>query len=169
MLSRSRWTAQLQPFGSRAAVSPVLGSHADCLCGVIEPLALSQLWLQSHHGQKCPLLLDPGSPCRGHWRQYQGFSDAERRSEQIGREVRADVQVSRVTVVMACERLHLPQLALGLGWSQVPLVRDDDFDGIWLLRYSGSPAEPEVTMLSQSQLRHQKCFHSAGLGGHPLQ
>jgi len=97
------------------------------------------------------------------------YPDAERRSEQIGREVRADVQVSGGSVVMAWEHRHLPELALGLGWSQMPLVRDDDFDGIWLLRYSGSLAEPEVTMLSQSQLRQQKCFHSAGPGGHPLQ
>ena len=41
---------------------------------------------------------------------------------------------------MAWERLHPPQLALGLGWSQVPFVRDEDFDGIWLHRYSGSLA-----------------------------
>lgn len=97
------------------------------------------------------------------------YPDAERRSEQIGREVRAAAQVLGSTVVMAWEHRHLPQLALGLGWSQMPLVRDDDFDSIWLLRYSGPLVEPEVTMLSQSKLREQKCFHSAGPGGHPLQ
>ena len=96
------------------------------------------------------------------------YPNAERRSEQIGRGVRADAQFSGNTIIFAWEHRHLPQLALGLGWPQMPIVRDDDFDGIWLLRYRGFLAKPEVTMLSQSKLRQQKCFDSTTSDSHPF-
>jgi hypothetical protein len=97
------------------------------------------------------------------------FSSADERSERIGRELVAAPEFEGGTVVMAWEHRHLPMLARGLGWSRMPRIRDDDFDGLWLLRYSGVQGEPAVSQMSQAELRRRDCFIKSGPAGHPLQ
>ena len=72
-------------------------------------------------------------------------------------------------MVMAWEHRHLPELARGLGWSRMPRIRDDDFDGLWLLRYSGQQGEPAVSQLSLGELQRQDCFRASSPAGHSLQ
>ena len=70
-------------------------------------------------------------------RNIRVFPNAAERSEKIVRELVVAPEFEGGTVVMAWEHRHLPELARGLGWSRMPRIRDDDFDGLWLLRYSG--------------------------------
>jgi hypothetical protein len=101
-------------------------------------------------------------------RNIRVFAAAENRSEQIGRELLIAPELAGSTLVMAWEHRRLPSLARGLGWAQMPGIGDDDFDGLWLLRYSGARGEPEVSQLSQAELRSRACFTAAGSAGHPL-
>ena len=60
-------------------------------------------------------------------------------------------------MVIAWEHRRLPLLARGLGWPSMPAVDDDDFDSIWLLRYSPGQASPEVRRFSQRALAGLTC------------
>jgi hypothetical protein len=97
------------------------------------------------------------------------FQEADQSSEQIGRQLLADPELSGGVLVVAWEHRRLPLLARGLGWTQMPRIDDDDFDRIWLLRYRPSVPTPEVSLLSQASLLQQDCFRTAPAGGHPLQ
>jgi hypothetical protein len=69
-------------------------------------------------------------------RNIRVFADAEDRSEQIGRALLAAPTLTGSTLVAAWEPRRLPRLAQGLGWPLMPSIGDDEFDGLWLLRYS---------------------------------
>lgn len=102
-------------------------------------------------------------------RNIRVFPNAAERSEKIVRELVVAPEFEGGTVVMAWEHRHLPELARGLGWSRMPRIRDDDFDGLWLLRYSGQQGEPAVSQFSLAELRRQDCFRASSPAGHPLQ
>jgi hypothetical protein len=97
------------------------------------------------------------------------YAEADQRSEQIGRQLLADPELSGGVLVVAWEHRRLPLLARGLGWTQMPRIDDDDFDRIWLLRYRPSVPSPEVSLLSQAGLLQQDCYRTVAAGGHPLQ
>lgn len=102
-------------------------------------------------------------------RNIRVFPNADERSERIGQELVAAPEFEGGTVVMAWEHRRLPALARGLGWSRMPRINNDDFDGLWLLWYSGAQGDPAVSQLSQAELRRQDCFRASRPSGHPLQ
>lgn len=97
------------------------------------------------------------------------YAEADQRSEQIGRQLLADPELSGGVLVVAWEHRRLPLLARGLGWTQMPRIDDDDFDRIWLLRYRPSVPTPEVSLLSQAGLLQHDCYRKVAAGIHPLQ
>lgn len=153
----------------RGLVDSLHLGHLLRACVVPEgPLALASYGFDGRTGKNArsyqtlvPLAVFTG-------RNIRVFADADDRSEQIGRELLATPELTGSTLVMAWEHRRLPSLARGLGWAQMPSISDDDFDGLWLLRYPGARGEPEVSQLSQAELRSRACFSAAGSACHPL-
>lgn len=154
---------------SRGLLDALHLSHLLTACVVpAGPLALASYGFDGRTGKNArsyqtlvPLAVFTG-------RNIRVFADADNRSEQIGRELLTASDLAGSTLVMAWEHRRLPSLARGLGWAQMPRISGDDFDGLWLLRYSGAGGEPEVSQLSQAELRSRACFRAAGSAGHPL-
>ena len=154
---------------SRGLVDALYLGHLLRACVVpVGPLALASYGFDGRTGKNArsyqtlvPLAVFTG-------RNIRVFADAEERSEQIGRELLAAPELTGSTLVMAWEHRRLPTLARGLGWAHMPSIGDDDFDDLWLLSYSGLAGEPEVSQLSQAELRSRTCFMAPGSAGHPL-
>jgi hypothetical protein len=83
--------------------------------------------------------------------------EAEADSQGSGSRLLADPLYRDGVMVIAWEHRRLPLLARGLGWPSMPAVDDDDFDCIWLLRYSPGQASPEVRRFSQRALAGLTC------------
>jgi len=153
----------------RGLVDALHLGHLLRACVVPEgPLALASYGFDGRTGKNArsyqtlvPLAVFTG-------RNIRVFADADDRSEQIGRELLATPELTGSTLVMAWEHRRLPSLARGLGWEQMLTIGDDDFDGLWLLRYPGARGEPEVSQLSQADLRSHTCFTASGSAGLPL-
>lgn len=83
--------------------------------------------------------------------------EAELDSEGSGRRLLTDQRYQGGVLVIAWEHRRLPALARGLGWPSMPLVDDDDFDSLWLLRYVPGRLQPAVTRMSQQALGQRRC------------
>ncbi len=73
-------------------------------------------------------------------------------SLQSGRSMLSNPTYSGGLLVVFWEHRHLPQLAAGLGWPEMPPIADNDFDLLYRLRYGRGETAPQVTRFSQSAL-----------------
>jgi len=85
------------------------------------------------------------------------YSDSESASRANGQMILADPANDGALVVIAWEHRHMPELAQGLGWQTLGAIANDDFDSLWLLRYSKAGGPPEVTVLSQTAIEVHRC------------
>jgi hypothetical protein len=73
-------------------------------------------------------------------------------SLQSGRSMLSNPAYSGGLLVVFWEHRHLPQLAAGLGWPEMPPIADNDFDLLYRLRYGRGETTPQVSRFSQSAL-----------------
>jgi hypothetical protein len=101
-------------------------------------------------------------------RNIELFADAAEQSSLIGQRLRDDPRFDGGVLVLAWEHRRLPALARGLGWNTMPMVDDDNFDGLWLLRYSPAGQLASVQSLSQRHLQSRDCFRRIRLDAAPV-
>lgn len=101
-------------------------------------------------------------------RNIRVFETSATQSEAIGRRLRHDPLYNGAVVVLVWEHRRLPELARGLGWTTMAPIKDDDFDGLWLLRYGDSAQLDAVEVLSQRALMQRPCYRLARNRAAPL-
>ena len=89
------------------------------------------------------------------------FTDSANNSSGNGAELlRADWAQGQ-KIVLFWEHRRIPELATALGWDGMEPIENDDFGGLYQLRYSPGHFVPVVTVARQSDLFQKQCFLEA--------
>jgi hypothetical protein len=89
--------------------------------------------------------------------------EAEAGSEQSGERIRRQLGASDARLLLFWEHRRIPELVRGLGLASLAPIADDDFDGLYVLRYPVAGAPPQLPIHRQSELVKQPCFVNASL------
>ncbi len=101
-----------------------------------------------------PLAVATGVPIQIFWGSRQD-------STLAARQLLADPAFEGRSVVLFWEHQRLPLLARALGWPGLAAINDNDFDQMFLLRFSpATPGRPQGQLLSQSQLFESACYRN---------
>lgn len=87
--------------------------------------------------------------------------ESQDNSFEVGRRMREHADRSNDRLVLFWEHRRMPELARGLGWDGLTPIAEDDFDQLFLFRYSAPGARPQVTHYRQSELARLPCFREA--------
>ena len=86
------------------------------------------------------------------------FTDSASSTSDVGARLLQAGWAQGQRLVLFWEHRRMPALAKALGWAGMPPIADDDFGGLYQLRYTQGTFRPEVSVSRQSDLFQQSCF-----------
>ena len=89
------------------------------------------------------------------------FTDSSNNSSGNGAELLTAEWAQGKRMVLFWEHRRMPELAAALGWDGMQPVENDDFGGLYRLRYSPGNFVPDVTVARQIDLFDKQCFLEA--------
>jgi hypothetical protein len=93
------------------------------------------------------------------------MGDSRVQSRRLGEQILRNPLYRGRLLVVFWEHRHLPELAAGLGWPDMPPIADNDFDRLDQLTYANASSPPQVRRFSQQRLLDgsESCVTSASL------
>ena len=89
------------------------------------------------------------------------FTDSANNSSGNGAELLKAEWAQGKKVVLFWEHRRIPELAAALGWDGMDPIENDDFGGLYRLRYSPGNFVLDVSVARQSDLFQKQCFLEA--------
>ena len=89
------------------------------------------------------------------------FTDSANNSFGNGAELLKAEWAQGKKFVLFWEHRRIPELAAALGWDGMDPIDNDDFGGLYRLRYGPGNFVPDVTVARQSDLFQKQCFLQA--------
>ena len=154
---RKRGDFNLSPQGFRRAVN--LGRLLPACFGPIEHIGSYMFRIDTQQNVRSFQTAMPLAVATGI--NVLMFTDSDDGTPYDGAEVLKADWAQGKTVVLFWEHRRIPELAAALGWDGMEPINNDDFGGLYRLRYQPGSFVPEVAVSRQSKWFQQPCFLNA--------